>query len=314
MKENPKIYDTIIIGGGPAGYTAGLYAARAGLKALILEKLSPGGQMAMSHKIDNYPGFPEGIDGFSLAENMEQQALRFGLESELAEVQSVDLKADPKVLHTSEGDFYAKTVILATGAVPRTLGLPEENALVGRGLHYCAACDGMFFRGKTVVVVGGGNSAAGEALLLSRVAKKVIVVHRRDTLRAEKIYHTSLMAAENVEFCWNSEVVRLLHGDKLTGIVIRDRVTGAETELACDGLFVSVGRRPATDLFAGQVALDDGGYVIAGESTETSVPGVFAAGDLRTKQVRQVVTAVADGAVAVHGVESYLAKYSGKGA
>ena len=314
MKENPKIYDTVIIGGGPAGYTAGLYAARAGLKALILEKLSPGGQMAMSHKIDNYPGFPEGIDGFSLAENMEQQALLFGLKSELAEVQSVDLKADPKVLQTSEGDFYAKTVILATGAVPRTLGRPEENALVGRGLHYCAACDGMFFRGKTVVGVGGGNSAAGEALLLSRVAKKVIVVHRRDTLRAEKIYHTSLMAAENVEFCWNSEVVRLLHGDKFTGIVIRDRVTGAETELACDGLFVSVGRRPATDLFAGQVALDDGGYVIAGESTETSVPGVFAAGDLRTKQVRQVVTAVADGAVAVHGVESYLAKYSGKGA
>ena len=314
MKENFQIYDTVIIGGGPAGYTAGLYAARAGLNALILERLSPGGQMAMSHKIDNYPGFPEGIDGFSLAENMEQQALQFGLESELADVQSVDLKAAPKVLHTSEGTFYAKTVILATGAVPKTLGLPEENALIGRGIHYCAACDGMFFRGKTVVVVGGGNSAAGEALLLSRVAKKVIVVHRRDTLRAEKIYHTSLMAAENVEFCWNSEVVRLLHGDKLTGIVIRNQVTGAETEVACDGLFVSVGRRPATELFAGQVALDDGGYIIAGESTETSLSGVFAAGDLRTKQVRQVVTAVADGAVAVHGVESYLAKSSGKGA
>ena len=314
MKENFQIYDTVIIGGGPAGYTAGLYAARAGLNALILERLSPGGQMAMSHKIDNYPGFPEGIDGFSLAENMEQQALQFGLESELADVQSVDLKAAPKVLHTSEGTFYAKTVILATGAVPKTLGLPEENALIGRGIHYCAACDGMFFRGKTVVVVGGGNSAAGEALLLSRVAKKVIVVHRRDTLRAEKIYHTPLTEAEIVEFCWNSEVVRLLHGDKLTGIVIRNQVTGAETEVACDGLFVSVGRRPATELFAGQVALDDGGYIIAGESTETSLSGVFAAGDLRTKQVRQVVTAVADGAVAVHGVESYLAKSSGKGA
>ena len=314
MKENFQIYDTVIIGGGPAGYTAGLYAARAGLNALILERLSPGGQMAMSHKIDNYPGFPEGIDGFSLAENMEQQAWQCGLESELADVQSVDLKAAPKVLHTSEGTFYAKTVILATGAVPKTLGLPEENALIGRGIHYCAACDGMFFRGKTVVVVGGGNSAAGEALLLSRVAKKVIVVHRRDTLRAEKIYHTPLTEAENVEFCWNSEVVRLLHGDKLTGIVIRNQVTGAETEGACDGLFVSGGRRPATELFAGQVALDDGGYIIAGESTETSLSGVFAAGDLRTKQVRQVVTAVADGAVAVHGVESYLVKDSGKGA
>ena len=311
MKEKFNIYDTVIIGGGPAGYTAGLYAARAGLKALILEKLSPGGQMAMSHKIDNYPGFPEGIDGFSLAENMERQALQFGLESELADVQSVDLKADPKVLRTSEGTFLAKTVILATGAVPRTLGLPEESALVGRGLHYCAACDGMFFRGKTVVVAGGGNSAAGEALLLSRVAKKVIVVHRRDTLRAEKIYHTPLMEAQNVEFRWNSEVIRLLHGETLTGVILRDRLTGAETELACDGLFVSVGRRPATELIAGQVALDGGGYVIAGESTETNVPGVYAAGDLRTKQVRQVVTAVADGAAAVHGVENYLAKSSG---
>ena len=184
--EKPTLFDMVILGGGPAGFTTALYAARAGLSALVLEQLSPGGQMALSHQIDNYPGFEDGIDGFTLAQKMEAQALRFGAVTELAEVQSVDLHSSPKRIQTSDGTFYGKTVVIATGAVPRTLGLPEEQALTGRGLHYCAACDGMFYRGKTVVVVGGGNSAAADALLLSRVAKKVIVVHRRDTLRAEK--------------------------------------------------------------------------------------------------------------------------------
>ena len=184
-----QIYDMVIIGGGPGGYTAALYAARAGFSTLLLEKLSPGGQMALSHQIDNYPGFPDGIDGFSLAENMQRQAERFGARTELAQVFSADLKASPKVIETSEGTFHAKTVVLSTGAGPRLLGLPMEQELTGRGIHYCAACDGMFYRGKTVVVVGGGNSAAADALLLSRVAKKVILVHRRDSLRATKIYH-----------------------------------------------------------------------------------------------------------------------------
>ena len=307
-----RVYDTVIIGGGPAGYTAGLYAARAGLKTLVLEKLSPGGQMALSHQIDNYPGFEDGIDGFSLAERMEAQALRFGAESELAEVQSADLAADPKVLQTSEGTVYGKTVIIAAGAVPRTLGLPEEAALTGRGVNYCAACDGMFYRGKTVAVVGGGNSAAADALLLSRIAKKVILVHRRDTLRATKVYHTPLMQAENVEFLWNSEVSALLHGEKLSGIRVRNRLTGEEGEVPCDGIFISVGRRPATELFAQQLTLDPGGYIDAGESTATNIPGVYAAGDIRTKQVRQVVTAVADGAAAVHMAEAYLAERYGQ--
>ena len=182
--EKPTLFDMVILGGGPAGFTTALYAARAGLSALVLEQLSPGGQMALSHQIDNYPGFEDGIDGFTLAQKMESQALRFGASVELAEVRAVDLSSNPKVIQSSEGTFYGKTVVIATGAVPRTLGLPEEQALTGRGLHYCAACDGMFYRGKTVVVVGGGNSAAADALLLSRVAKKVIVVHRRDTLRA----------------------------------------------------------------------------------------------------------------------------------
>lgn len=306
--EKNSVFDMVILGGGPAGYTAALYAARAGLSALVLEKLSPGGQMALSHQIDNYPGFEAGIEGFTLAEKMEAQALRFGAVTELAEVLSADLKACPKVISTSEGTYYAKAVVIATGAVPRTLGLPEEASLTGRGVNYCAACDGMFYRNKTVVVVGGGNSAAADALLLSRVAKKVILVHRRDTLRAEKVYHRPLMEAENVEFRWNSEVTELLSGDRLTGIRIRSRLSGEEETLSCDGVFISVGRRPASQLFENQLALDSAGYVSADETTATNIPGVYAVGDIRTKPLRQVVTAVADGAVAVHMAEDYLAQ------
>ena len=303
-----KIYDMIIVGGGPGGYTAALYAARAGMSVIVLEKLSAGGQMALTHQIDNYPGFVEGIDGFSLAENMQQQAERFGAETELAEVFSLNLQADPKVIETSEGVFYGKTVVYAAGAGPRELGIPEEQEMIGRGVNYCAACDGMFYRGKTVVIVGGGNTAAADALLLSRVAKKVILVHRRDTLRATKIYHKPLMEAENVEFRWNSAVVQLRHGEKLNAVVIQNLQTGEETVVECDGLFVSIGRKPATELVKDQLALDGSGYVLADESTRTSVPGVFAVGDVRTKVLRQIITAAADGAMAVHSAEEYLSE------
>lgn len=303
-----KIYDMIIVGGGPGGYTAALYAARAGMSVIVLEKLSAGGQMALTHQIDNYPGFVEGIDGFSLAENMQQQAERFGAETELAEVFSLNLQADPKVIETSEGVFYGKTVVYAAGAGPRELGIPEEQEMIGRGVNYCAACDGMFYRGKTVVIVGGGNTAAADALLLSRVAKKVILVHRRDTLRATKIYHKPLMEAENVEFRWNSAVVQLRHGEKLNAVVIQNLQTGEETVVECDGLFVSIGRKPATELVKDQMALDGSGYVLADESTRTSVPGVFAVGDVRTKVLRQIITAAADGAMAVHSAEEYLSE------
>lgn len=303
-----KIYDMIIVGGGPGGYTAALYAARAGMSVIVLEKLSAGGQMALTHQIDNYPGFVEGIDGFSLAENMQQQAERFGAETELAEVFSLNLQADPKVIETSEGVFYGKTVVYAAGAGPRELGIPEEQELIGRGVNYCAACDGMFYRGKTVVIVGGGNTAAADALLLSRVAKKVILVHRRDTLRATKIYHKPLMEAENVEFRWNSAVVQLRHGEKLNAVVIQNLQTGEETVVECDGLFVSIGRKPASELVKDQMALDGSGYVLADESTRTSVPGVFAVGDVRTKVLRQIITAAADGAMAVHSAEEYLSE------
>ena len=303
-----KIYDMVIIGGGPAGYTAALYAARAGLSVIVLEKLSAGGQMALTHQIDNYPGFEDGIDGFELADKMQRQAERFGAESELAEVIGLRLDSKIKEIITSEGSFFGKTVVLSTGANPRELGLPNEKTLVGRGVNYCAACDGMFYRNKTVVVVGGGNSAAADALLLSRIAKKVILVHRRDTLRATKVYHEPLMKAPNVEFRWNSTVSELLQSGKLSGIKLRDVISGEESAVECDGLFVSVGRSPATALVRELLELDPAGYVVADESTRTSIPGVFAVGDVRTKALRQVVTAVADGAMAVHYAEEYLAE------
>ena len=301
-----KIYDMLIIGGGPAGFTAALYAARAGLSVLVLEKLSAGGQMALTENIDNYPGFPEGIDGFTLASRMQGQAERFGAETVLAEVLALDLRAEPKTAETSEGTFYGRTVVYAAGAEPRQLDLPMEQALVGRGVSYCAACDGAFYKGKTVAVVGGGDSAAAEALHLLPVAKKVILIHRRDTLRAAKIYHEALMQAENLEIMWNSAVTELLYDDRLTGLRLRNTLTGEEREISCDGVFISVGRKPATALVSGQLALDKSGYIIAGENTRTEIPGVYAAGDVRGKPLRQVVTAVADGALAVQAALDYL--------
>ena len=303
-----RIYDMIIIGGGPGGYTAALYAVRAGLSALVLEKLSAGGQMAQTHQIDNYPGFPEGIDGFERADRMQEQAHRFGAETEYADVEKLDLRADPKVIETSEGTFLGRTVVYAAGAGPKVLGLSNEASLVGRGVAYCAACDGMFYKGKTVAVVGGGNSAAADALLLSRIAKKVILIHRRDSLRATKVYHGPLMAAENVEFRWNSTVQEILAEGKVKGLRLRDVVSGEESEVEVDGVFISVGRTPATALVEGQLELDRSGYILADESTKTSIPGVYAVGDVRTKELRQVVTAVADGALAVHAAEEFLAQ------
>ena len=302
-----KIYDMIIIGGGPGGYTAALYGARAGLSVLVIEKLSAGGQMALSPMIDNYPGFEDGIDGFSLGEKMLAGAQRFGAESLLAEVTELQLDAPVKIVRTTEGDFEAPVVIIATGADPKNLGLPGEQNLVGRGISHCAACDGMFYKGKTVVVVGGGNTAAADALQLSRICEKVIIVHRRDTLRATKVYHQPLLNAPNVEFLWNSTVSELLQNGRLTGVKVQNLITGEEKEISADGLFVSIGRKPNSSLVQDQLELDGAGYIVADESTATSVPGVFAVGDVRTKNVRQIVTAAADGAVAAHYAEEYLA-------
>ena len=302
-----RIYDTVIIGGGPGGYTAALYAARAGLDTLVIEKLSAGGQMGLTSQIDNYPGFPEGVDGFDLGQKMAEGAHRFGVKTVYAEVYSLQLEGDVKEARTSEGIYRGKTVIIATGAEPRALGIPGEKELIGKGVNYCAHCDGMFYRGKTVVLVGGGNSAAADALYLSRLCEKVILVHRRDTLRATKIYHEPLMRAENVEFLWDSQVTELIAEERVKAVKVTNVKTGVEQQIPCHGVFVSVGRVPTTGLLEGQLQLDAGGYIVADESTKTGIPGVYAVGDVRTKELRQIVTAVADGAVAAHQAEQYLA-------
>ena len=303
-----KLYDMIIVGGGPGGYTAALYAARAGLDVLIIERLSAGGQMNLTGQIDNYPGFPEGIDGFQLSMNMQQQAERFGAKTKYAEVLQVELEGKIKSVQTNEGVYHAKTVVISTGANPRQLGVSRENEMIGRGVGYCAHCDGMFYRGKTVAVVGGGNSAAAEALYLSRIAKEVILIHRRDSLRATQIYHKPLMDAPNIRFIWDSEVVELLGEEILEQVRVKNLKSGEEQLLDVQGLFVSIGRKPATALLKDQLTLDGSGYIMAGEDTKTSIPGVYAVGDVRSKELRQIVTAVADGAMAAHMAESFLSE------
>lgn len=300
------LYDVIVTGGGPAGYTCALYAARANLNVLVLEKLAPGGQMATTDRVDNYPGFPDGVEGFELAMSMKKGAERFGAVSQMADVTEVKLQGDIKEICAGGKRLQARAVVLACGARPRELGLPGEKELRGRGVSYCATCDGMFYRGKTVVVVGGGDTACADALYLSRLCQKVLVVHRRDKLRASAAYQKPLLEAGNVEFIWNSEVTALEYADTLTGARLRNKKTGAQTLTACSGLFVAIGQVPETGLFAGQIDLDPAGYVLAGEDTRTNLPGVFCAGDLRAKPLRQIVTACADGAVAAQAAEEYL--------
>lgn len=302
----PQVYDVLVIGGGPGGYTAALYAARANLSVMVLEKLTPGGQMGTTDVIDNYPGFPEGVGGFELALQMQKGAQRFGAQTQLSEVISVELGGTVKQVRTQDGTYQARTVVLASGAHPRELGLSGEQELRGRGVSYCATCDGMFYRGKTVAVVGGGNTAVSDVLYLSRLCQKVYLIHRRDQLRASKVYLDPLQQAENVEFVWDSQVQKLLYGDMLTGVQVRHKKTGELREIPCDGLFVAVGHVPNTELYQGQVELDQAGYVLADETTRTNLPGVFAVGDLRKKPLRQVITAASDGAVAAHFIEEYV--------
>lgn len=300
------IYDIIILGGGPAGYTAALYACRAGFSTLVIEKMAAGGQMTLTSDIDNYPGFETGIDGFTLGMKMQQSAERFGAKTEFDEVLSVDFSNKIKKITTYSGEFLAKAVIIATGANPKELGLENEQSLTGRGIHYCAHCDGRFYKDKTVAVIGGGNSAVSDALYLSRIAKKVYLVHRRDTLKATQVYLKPLKDAENIEFLWNSTLCEVIFDNKVTGAKIKSTVTDNISEIEVDGIFISIGRKPATEFLKGILELDDNGYIIADETTKTNIPGVFAVGDVRTKTLRQVVTAVSDGAVAVHFAEEYL--------
>ncbi|MBE6780212.1 MAG: thioredoxin-disulfide reductase [Ruminococcaceae bacterium] len=302
-------YDVIIIGGGPAGYTAALYAARAGLNTLVLERMAAGGQMTLTGDIDNYPGFEEGIDGFTLGMKMQQSAERFGAKTEYDEVTAVDFSQKVKHIKTAMGEYHAKTVIIATGANPKMLGLENEAELTGRGIHYCAHCDGRFYKDKTVAVIGGGNSAVSDALYLSNLAKKVYLIHRRDTLKATHIYKVPLEKAENIEFLWNTALTSVIFDNKVVAAEIKNLNNGEISGIALDGVFISIGRKPATDLFKNILSLDEYDYIIADETTKTNIEGVYAVGDVRTKPLRQVVTAVSDGATAVHFIEEYIANF-----
>ena len=296
-------YNVVVIGGGPGGYTAALYCARAGLSVLVLEKMAIGGQMATTTAIENYPGFDLGVDGYELGMKMLAGAERFGAVTQYGDVQKVELSASPKKIITDAGEYTADSVILATGAAPRELGLPREQELRGRGVSYCATCDGRFYQGKTVVVAGGGNSAAADALALSKLCKKVYLLHRRDSLKASHSYLAPLEAAENIEFIWNAQIEELIGSPMLTGVRYLDKVSGQSHLLEVDGLFVAIGRVPTTELFRGQIDLDKQGYIAADESTRTNLPGVYAVGDVRSKPLRQIVTAVGDGATASKFIE-----------
>jgi thioredoxin reductase (NADPH) len=299
-------YDVIVIGGGPGGYAAALYAARANLTTLVIEKFAPGGQMATTDIVENYPGFVDGINGFELGMQMKKGAERFGVKTKLAEVKNVELEGNPKLVHTAKETFEAKTIILALGAFPRELGLENEAMLRGRGVSYCATCDGMFYRDKSVVIVGGGNTAVADAIFLAKICKKVYLVHRRDELRASKTYMESLEKTENIEFLWSSEVTEIMADEFVTGVKVKSKKDDSIRVISCDGVFVAIGNVPNTDLIRGQVELDEAGYVPADETTQTNIPGVFAVGDMRNKPLRQIVTAVADGAVASKYAEEYI--------
>lgn len=303
-----KKYNIAIIGGGPAGYTAALYSARAGLSVVLFEELAPGGQMATTSAIENYPGFDETVDGFELGQKMKNGAEKAGAESIFEEVTELDLFALPKTIKTTEGEYSADAVIIAAGANPRELGIEHEKELRGRGVSYCATCDGMMYRNKTVAVIGGGNTAAEDALYLSKLCKKVYLIHRRSSLRASVSYQKQLEMAENVEILWNSVPSEFIFDNIIKGIKLKDTVSKNEYSIDCDGIFIAIGRTPNTALVKGQLELDESGYINSDETTKTNIPGVFAAGDIRTKPLRQIVTAASDGAVASKFAEEYISE------
>lgn len=301
-----QVYDMAVVGGGPAGYTAALYAARAGLNVVVIERAAAGGQMSYTDIVENYPGFETGIDGFTLGEKMQECAQRFGAKTIYGEVLSAELSEKVKKLNTDFGSILAQTVVIAAGADPRKLELENEAELMGKGVHYCAHCDGRFYKDKTVLVAGGGNTAVQDALYLSGLAKRVYIVHRRDTFKADKVNYEALTKADNVEFVLNGKIVALIGNEALKGVKIENTKSGSIKDVSCDAVFAAIGRTPATDFLGNELRLDGGGYIVADETTKTNLPGVFAAGDIRTKKVRQIVTAVADGACAAFFAEEYL--------
>ena len=303
-----SVRDVIIIGSGPAGLTAALYTARADLHPLMFEGFEPGGQLMLTTEVENFPGFPDGRMGPELMTDMRKQAERFGAELVSANVTAVDFaNGPPHTVVVGDETFKARTVIISTGSTARWLNLPDEQRLIGRGVSSCATCDGFFFRGKELIVVGGGDSAMEEATFLSKFATKVTVIHRRKELRATKIMQDRAFANPKIEFVWNADVIGVLGDEVLTGVVLRDVETGEEREFATDGMFLAIGHDPATSLFTGQVDLDDAGYIVVTEpSTATSVPGVFAAGDVVDHTYRQAITAAGTGCKAAIDAERYL--------
>lgn len=304
-----SVRNCIILGSGPAGLTAALYTARANLAPLVIEGNEPGGQLTLTTLVENFPGFPQGIMGPDLMNNMREQAARFGADFVPGNAVSCDLGSTPFRVEVEGGDtFEARSLIIATGASAKLLGLPNEQALIGRGVSTCATCDGFFFRDKKVVVVGGGDSAMEEALFLTKYASSVTVVHRRDRLRASKVMQERAFANPKIDFAWNSEVIDVSSVDlgKVTGVTLRNVVTGEERELPCDGLFVAIGHRPNTGIFKGQIDMDETGYIKAIDRTRTNVPGVFVAGDVQDHLYRQAITAAGSGCMAAIDCEKWL--------
>jgi len=306
-------YDVIIIGGGPAGYTAGIYAARAALKTLLIEGAGTVSQITITDMIENYPGIPEGINGFDLMQLFKKQALKFGLEILPKDVTAVQATAAPNIWQVTAGDKVYKTIsiIAATGAMWRSLGVPGEAEFTGRGVSYCATCDGPFYRGRDVIVVGGGDTAIQEALFLTRFARKVTVVHRRDRLRAAGLLQKRAFAENKIEFILNATIEEITGSDFVAGVKVKE-ATGAIREIAADGAFIFVGRLPYTEIFKDLVKMDKGGFIITDENLRTQAAGLFAAGDCRAKLFRQVVTAAGDGANAVHSAELYIDEVKGQ--
>ena len=298
--------DLIIIGAGPAGLTAGLYAARARLKTVLLEKLAPGGQVLLTDWLENYPGFPEGISGFELMDRMKRQAERFGLVIENQNVSRLELTQGKKVVITDKGSLKTKALILTSGATPRQLGIEGEELLTGRGISYCATCDGPFYRDQEVALIGGGDTAVEEAIFLTRFAAKIHLIHRRDELRATKLLRERVVAQEKVHILWDTVPTRIVGDSEVKGIDLKNVKTGELTHLPVKGVFIFIGYIPNTELVRGQLDLDESGFVKTDNDMQTSVPGVFAAGDIRSKILRQVATAVGEGATAAFAVERYL--------
>jgi thioredoxin reductase (NADPH) len=301
-----KEYEVVIIGGGPAGLTAGLYTSRAKLNSLLIEKGVVGGQIVDAEQVENYPGFPEGISGLELGQLIHRQATKYGLKTIIAEVTGVEPQQKQIVVKTTEGNFIAKAVIIASGSERRKLGIPGEEEFTGKGVSYCATCDAAFFKGLPVAVVGGGNAAITEALHLTRFASRVTVIHRRNQLRANGIMREKALSEPKIEFLWDTVAEEIEGENSVTRLKLRQVKTGEKSTLDIAGVFISVGLKPSTDYLKGVVSLDNGGYVITNDKMETEIPGIFAAGDIRRNSARQAITAAGDGATAAFYAEKFI--------